>query len=92
MGQSVRKRDKVSDSGHFRAEEERVNVTITRKGGLKVMWYIGLVVLAGWLSSVNGLAQQHLNLERLKQDTEIFGTHRPRSAQAELRRSVRHHE
>lgn len=44
----------------------------TRKGGLKVMWYIGLVVLAGWLSSVNGLAQQHLNLERLKQDTEIF--------------------
>lgn len=36
------------------------------------MWYIGLVVLAGWLSSVNGLAQQHLNLERLKQDTEIF--------------------
>lgn len=36
------------------------------------MWYIGLAVLAGWLSGVTGLAQQHLNLERLKQDTEIF--------------------
>lgn len=44
----------------------------TRKRGSKAMWYIGLVVFAGWLSSVNGLAQQHLNLERLKQDTEIF--------------------
>ena len=39
---------------------------------MKTMRYIGVVLTAGWMLGVNGLAQQHLNLERLKQDGQIF--------------------